>query len=45
MIVDIVFVVVVIVLIYAIYRIKFKNDSAKIASTNINEIRDTNVNT
>lgn len=44
MIVDIVFVVLVIVLVYAIYRLKFKNDSAKIASTSINEIRETNLN-
>ncbi len=38
MIVDIIFVVLVIVLILAIYKLKFKNDTTKIANTTINDI-------
>lgn len=37
MIVDIVFVALVIILIFAIYRLKFKNDAAKIATAQINK--------
>lgn len=36
MIVDIIFVVLVVILILAIYKLKFKSDTAKIANTSIN---------
>lgn len=39
MIVDIVFVALVVILVIAIYRLKFKNDAAKIASTQVQDIR------